>query len=210
MSTTSPNYITHTETYTIAGLGNPGNEYEKSRHNAGRMVLEVLREKYGDAEWKSDTKSKSLTAKTTIGKATVLLLCPDNYMNRSGRSIAYFVKSKKAAQRLVVVYDDMDLPVGHIRVSHNRGSGGHRGLDSVIKALKTREFTRVRVGVTPTTITGKLKKPKSSNESAVHSFLLKPLSGKDERSFRKGIRQAAEAVEMIITDGHVAAMNAYN
>lgn len=196
--------------YTIAGLGNPGDEYAHSRHNAGRMVVDALREKYDAPEWNRDKKSQALISRSAIGDTPVLLLCPDNYMNRSGVSVAYFVKSPQAAQRLIVIYDDMDLPVGEVRISYNRGSGGHRGVESIITTLKTREFVRVRIGVTPTTILGKLKKPSSRDQKKTHTFLLKPLSGKNQRAFQKGMTQATAAVEKIITDGFTAAMNEYN
>ena len=80
-------------------------------------------------------------------------------MNNSGKSLFPLIKSKKTAEQLVVVYDDLDLPLGTLKVSFNRGSGGHRGLDSIIKALKTREFTRIRIGTSSATPSGKIKKP---------------------------------------------------
>ena len=90
-------------------------------------------------------------------KETLLLVEPDNFMNNSGKSIVSFVKNKKQAAQTVVIYDDLDLPVGTFKISFNRGSGGHRGLDLSF-ALKTREFVRIRVGISPTTPSGKLKK----------------------------------------------------
>jgi hypothetical protein len=94
------------------------------------------------------------------GKATIIH--SDEFMNHSGKAVAKFVKSKKAAENLIVVYDDIDLPLGTMKISFNKSSGGHRGLESIIKALKTKEFTRIRIGISPTTASGKIKKPGSN------------------------------------------------
>src|SRR3989344_4040827 len=97
----------------VVGLGNPGEEYKLTRHNTGRMAAGFLAEKIRG----------------------IKVLVPDTYMNKTGGSVAKVVKSKKAAEKLIVIHDDLDLPLGTIKISYNRGSGGHRGLESIIKAL---------------------------------------------------------------------------
>lgn len=191
----------------IAGLGNPGEEYESTRHNTGRVVLRWFAKEKGFSGWKADKKIKALTADGKVGKANVLLVLPDNFMNNSGRSLAPLIKTKKAAARSVVVYDDLDLPFGTFKISFNRGSGGHRGLDSVMKSLKTREFVRVRVGISPAAIKGKVKKPnKPVGEEKVLQFILGMYTKEEIAALKKLSKQINEALEMIIVDGHEKAM----
>lgn len=184
--------------YIIAGLGNPGQEYEHTRHNVGRMFLEYVGKKEGLSDWREDKKLKALTTEGKIGKGKVLLVKPNNFMNNSGKSLAPLVKSKKAAPGLVVVYDDLDLPLGTLKISFNRGSGGHRGLDSIIKAIKTREFTRIRLGISPGTPSGKVKKP--SGEKAVIDFILGKFKPKELEILKKSFKKAHEALGIIVSE----------
>ncbi len=100
--------------YIIAGLGNPGEDYTNTRHNTGRMIVEGLAKKSGADEFKDNPKAKALVVKGDIGKETVTFVLPNNFMNRSGGSIVPFIKSLKAAQKLIVVYDDLDVPMKNI------------------------------------------------------------------------------------------------
>src|SRR3989344_1513470 len=147
-------------TYVIVGLGNPGEAYKNTRHNTGRSFVEHFGNLLSFDDWQKNKKANALVAKGECeGEKTVLVL-PDTFMNRSGGAVAVFVKNKKAAEKLVVVYDDMDLPLGSMRIAFGRNSGGHRGIESIVRTLKTKDFVRIRVGVSPTTPSGKLKKPK--------------------------------------------------
>ena len=132
-------------TYIFVGLGNPGEEYVGTRHNTGRMMIEFFAKEM-KAEWKYDKKLNGQTAKVKIGKTSATLLLPDTFMNNSGKSVKPLLvpgvtwdkkKVEKAAEKLVVVYDDLDLPFGSSKISFNKSSGGHKGLESIIKALKT-------------------------------------------------------------------------
>ncbi len=184
--------------YIIAGLGNPGEEYLNTRHSAGRMFAEYLRKKENFSDWREDKKTKSLFAEGKIRKEKVQLVQPDNFMNNSGKSLAPLVKNKKVAERLIVAYDDLDLPLGVIKISFNRGSGGHRGLDSVIKSVKTREFTRIRIGVSPATPSGKVKKP--AGEKAVIDFILGKFKPKELEALKKSFKKAHEAVGVMTSE----------
>ena len=154
----------------IVGLGNPGKEYEGTRHNAGRIILEKITKANDFSEWKDDMKLKSFRSKGELSGEKVEFLLPNTFMNNSGVAVCQIIDNPKKLKNLVVVYDDMDLPVGSLKISFNRSSGGHNGLESVIKKVKSREFVRVRIGVCPVTPTGKFKKPKG--EEAVLKFLL--------------------------------------
>ncbi len=194
--------------YIIAGLGNLGEEYKNTRHNAGRIVLEYFRKSRDFSEWEEKKNNKVLVSSGKIGKSNVVLLEPDNFMNNSGKSIAPIVTSTKKAEKLVVVYDDIDLPLGVIKISFNRGSGGHRGVESVIKSIKTKAFIRLRVGVAMTTPTGKIKKPKG--EQKVLDFLMGEFKPKELDTLKKVSKNIADALETVILEGKEKAMNMYN
>lgn len=129
-------------------------------------------------------------------------------MNKSGLAVKEFVKSEKAAERLIVVYDDIDLPLGTLRIAFGRGSGGHKGIESVARSIKTKNFVRVRVGVAPTTPSGKIKKP--HGEQAVIDFVLGKFTQKQQDEVEQIVKRAVEATAAIVADGRAAAMNAFN
>ncbi|MEK7551884.1 MAG: aminoacyl-tRNA hydrolase [Patescibacteria group bacterium] len=195
-------------TYYIVGLGNPGDEYKESRHNVGRDIVDFFRKKNGFSEWKLNNKAKALTSEGKIGKNDVDLILPDAYMNKSGVSLRGFITSVKAAHSAVVVYDDLDLPIGKMKISFNRSSGGHRGVLSIEKNLKTREFIRLRVGVTPATASGKLKKPHGEKE--VVDFILGKFKKSESEELKKVYKRASEALEDVVKDGLEKAMGKWN
>lgn len=202
--------------YIIVGLGNPGEKYAGTRHNAGRLVVEELARNLelgpSTGGWNFDKKINALVTKGTVGSGKkaeeVKLVLPETMMNNSGKAIGPLIKTKKAAEKLVVVYDDLDLPLGTMKVSWNRGDGGHRGLASVMKAVKTREFIRVRLGVTPATPTGKLKKP--NTEDKILKFIIGPFRDEELKIFKKVSKRAVEALVTIVTEGREKGMNLYN
>ena len=190
------------------GLGNPGEEYTNTRHNTGRMAVEFLAKRNDLSEWKVDKKSKSLISRGAIDKTLVALVLPETFMNKSGTASAAFVKNPKAAERLVVVYDDLDLPIGSMKLSFDRGSGGHKGIESIARALKTTKFVRVRIGVSPETAGGSLRKP--SGEKAVLDFILARFKPSEIDELKKVFKKASEAIETIVTEGREIAMNRFN
>jgi PTH1 family peptidyl-tRNA hydrolase len=194
--------------YIIAGLGNPGEEYENTRHNIGRMVVEDVARVLGASDWRDDKKLRAKLTQASAGTDKVTLVLPDNYMNRSGGSLSPLITSAKAAERLIVVHDDIDLPLGTLRIVFDRGAGGHNGVLSIERSIKTRAFMRVRVGVVPTTPTGKPKKPKG--EQAVYDFILKQISKKDRERIDEVVARASKAVVTILEKGKEAAMQEFN
>ena len=172
----------------VAGLGNPGTEYINTRHNVGRILVNLIEEK--------------------ITGVKIKFITPDTFMNNSGKAVAPLIKSKKDLKDLIVIYDDIDLPFGKIRISFNRSSGGHNGLESVIKKIKSKEFTRIRIGISPSTPSGKLRKPK--DEKAVLKFLLGDFKKEELATLKKLSHKVAEAVEMIFTESREKAMSLYN
>lgn len=192
----------------IVGLGNPTEEYEQTRHNAGRMALEWFQKKHDFSSWEFDKRLNAHTSEGKIGKTKTLLVIPDTFMNNSGKAVAALVKSKKAAQELLVVYDDLDIPFGSFKVSYGRSSGGHNGVESIIRALKTKDFPRIRFGVSPATPSGKLRKP--SGEKKILDFLLGTFSKKEQEMFPKIMKKVGEAINIAAEEGHVMAMNKCN
>ena len=172
----------------VVGLGNPGKEYENTRHNTGRILVGLIQAK------SEDKKIKFLT--------------PDTFMNNSGKAVVSLVKSKKDLQGLVVIYDDIDLPLGKMKISFNRSSGGHNGLGSIIKSLKSEEFLRIRIGISPATPKGVVKKPKG--EKAVLNFLLGEYKKPELEIIKKLSKKVAEAIETIFTESKEKAMSIYN
>jgi peptidyl-tRNA hydrolase, PTH1 family len=197
--------------YLIVGLGNPGDDYKDTRHNVGRMAVEKLAAKppVGAviSDWKFDLKLKSERATGKIGKHKVTLVLPETFMNNSGQAVGKLVSGVKQAETLVVVHDDIDLPIGEIKLSFNRGSGGHKGIESVIKHVKTKAFIRLRIGICPTTPSGKLKKPDMDKQV---NFVIGPFKPAEAEVMKKTLKRAVEAITTIVEEGRMIAMNRFN
>ncbi len=194
--------------WVIVGLGNPGNEYYKTRHNAGRMAVEHFVSLVDFSDWKEEKKANANVSRGLFGKNIGVALLPNTFMNKSGSAVVKFVKSPKAAERLIVVYDDMDLPLGKMKLSFDRGSGGHKGIESVTRAVKTKNFTRIRVGVSPETPSGTLKKP--SGEKDVLKFILGTFKPGEMKELEVMFDKVAQAIEAIVLRGPLVAMNEFN
>lgn len=193
--------------YIFVGLGNPGEEYEGTRHNTGRVLLTMFG-KLHEAEWKTDGKLSAQIAKIKVGKTPVTLVLPDTFMNNSGKSIKPLVGSVKAAEKLMVIYDDLDLPFSSSKISFNKSSGGHKGLESIIKAVKTEKFARVRVGISPTSPTGKLRKPQG--EDAVMKVIMGKFKPEELLILKKLSKKINEALEAFVSEGLQTAMTGFN
>ncbi|MBP7831535.1 MAG: aminoacyl-tRNA hydrolase [Candidatus Pacebacteria bacterium] len=192
----------------IVGLGNPGEEYKGSRHNAGRSFLEYVAKKNDFSDWKDDKKMKAMTSTGMLGGKKVMLINPETFMNNSGNSVRPLELSAKALESLVVVYDDLDLPIGKMKISFNRSAGGHNGVASIIKAVKSEAFPRIRLGVSPMTAKGIAKKP--SGEDKVIKFLMTKFRENDMLELKKVWKRANLAIETMIAEGREKAMTLYN
>lgn len=192
----------------VLGLGNPGEEYKNTRHNIGRIVLDLFVKKKGVSEWTTDKKLKALVSEGKVDKEKILLIEPETFMNKSGLSVQSLITNKKKAEHLIVIHDDLDLPLGKFKISYNKSSGGHRGVESIIKAIKTQEFVRLRVGISPSTASGKLKKPQGERE--VGDFIIGEFKKSELETLKKVSKKSSEALEMIIIHGKEKAMGEFN
>lgn len=187
--------------YTIVGLGNPGEEYKMTRHNTGRMVVEDFAKAKKFPDWTFDKKINALKSEKKSGKGKAILILPETFMNNSGNAVVKIITSKKKAEQLVAIHDDLDLPLGKFKISFAKSSAGHRGVESVIKKIKTEKFIRIRVGTSPK------KKPQGKD---VIKFLMGKFPPKELSIFKKTSKKITPALEMIISEGLQKAMSQYN
>ena len=191
----------------VVGLGNPGEEYENTRHNTGWIMLDFILGK--KAEWKEANGTKAFYFRDGVGGKPTEFLKPTTFMNNSGNAVAFVKdKHKLKLQDIVIIYDDIDLPIGKMKISYDKSSGGHNGLESIIKKLKSREFVRIRIGIAPATPSGKIKKPKG--EEAVLKFLLGVFKEDELKIIKTLSKKVAEIIVKIVKEGKDKAMTLYN
>ncbi len=185
--------------YIIAGLGNPGRNYVGTRHNVGFEVLDAVAAKY-DIQIKK-LKFNAIYGEGTIGGEKVILVKPQTYMNLSGESIRDFKAWYKTdTTEIIVIYDDISLPVGKLRLRPKGSAGGHNGIKSIIYQLNSDIFPRIKVGV------GKPENP----DYDLADYVLGKFSSAEVKTLVESAIRAADAVEVIIRDGMEKAMAAYN
>jgi PTH1 family peptidyl-tRNA hydrolase len=183
----------------IVGLGNPGKEYEKTRHNAGRSAVELLAKQEGFDDFVFNKTANALVVKGAIEKENATLVLPETMMNASGKAVSAFVKSPKAAKNLLVIHDDLDLPLGTIKMVFARGSGGHKGVESIMRAIKTDAFARIRIGISAAGKKNQAKKV--SGEEKVIKLVIGKWKPAEEAAVKKVLKKVAEAVRLFATEG---------
>ena len=188
----------------IIGLGNPGAEYSRNRHNVGFMCVNLLAKNIGASFDKKEGLAR--TAHGKIDSTTVILARPQTYMNLSGRAVVKFVeKYKVKPEAIIVIHDDMDLRLGQLRIREGGRSAGHRGIESIICELGSGDFVRVRVGV------GRPEgESPADKRSAVVDFVLEDFSADESRTIHDTVPGVVEAVKTIVNDGLETAMNRFN
>jgi len=180
----------------IVGLGNPGPRYKDTRHNVGFEALEELARRH--PVQREESRFDAIIAHFQINQEKVCLLKPLTYMNLSGRAVRAFVSYYKIdLQDLIVIYDDMDLPVGSLRIRSKGGTGGHRGMNSLVENLGTQDFARIRIGI-----------GRPPGEAV--DWVLGRFSPEEKPLIQKAISRAADAVECWLNHGIDKAMNEYN
>jgi PTH1 family peptidyl-tRNA hydrolase len=182
----------------IVGLGNPGRAYERTRHNAGFMAIDELA---GILHVDStQEKHHALIVKTMIGSEESVLVKPQTYMNDSGRAVAAILRDAyRTVSDLIVLHDDLDIPLGSVRVKVGGGHGGHNGLRSIIEYLGSPDFIRVRIGI---------NRPALNMDAA--DYVLSPFLAEERPSASEAVQKAAEAVRLIVVEGPARATAVVN
>ena len=196
--------------YIVVGLGNPGSKYEKTRHNAGRTNLICFAKQHEFSLWGSDKRLNALVSKGEVGDIPFTLVLPETFMNESGSTVKKIIKDKaEVRERLIVVHDDLDIPIGSLKISFGRGSAGNKGVNSIVDSLGTKEFTRVRIGITPK---GDFKDIRKFyyGEDAINKFVLQKFSPEEREKMKEVCEKASEVLLMIAKDGREKAMNVFH
>lgn len=184
--------------YIIAGLGNPGIKYAGTRHNVGFCVIDELSDRFGIAV--NEHKHKALIGRGMIGSEKVILVKPQTFMNLSGESIRQVMDFYKLDNsKLIVIYDDISLDVGQLRIRTRGSAGGHNGIKSIIAHMGCQEFDRLRIGIG--------EKPERME---LADYVLGVFSGDEQIKIREAVREGASAVEKMLSEGAERAMNIYN
>ncbi len=185
----------------IIGLGNPDKKYKKTRHNVGFRIIDEFAEINSFPEFVLSKKFNSLISEGVFNDKKIILAKPQTFMNRSGKTaktLIAFYKTKKS--ELIVIHDDIDLPLGKIKIQENRGAAGHKGIQSIINEIKTKNFIRFRIGIKPSTAT----------KIPTEKFVLEKFLKKEEEILKKTIKYTCEATEMTINQNAGDAMNEFN
>ena len=190
----------------IVGLGNPGRRYEKNRHNLGFMCLNYFARQHSIKFNKKQCHARTGTG--IIAENKVVLARPQTYMNQSGQSVGRLVKKFNVnLDDLIVIHDDLDLPPGKIRIRQDGGSGGHKGIDSIVADLVNQDFLRIRAGIgRPTTVEDSTE----TSEDEIISYVLSNFTSDEKQTITQVIPTVSEAIFCLLTEGLTAAMNKYN
>lgn len=189
----------------IVGLGNPGIEYQFTPHNAGFLAIDRIAARCSVVV--GNRRSKALTASAKIAGRQVLLAKPETYMNLSGSSVAALAEELNIdrSRDIIVLYDEVALPLGSIRIRERGSAGGHNGVKSISGALGTEEWLRVRIGIAP-----EEEKAAESARQGRKDYVLRPFRKQELAVLDKALDDVASAVEMILTEGPSVAMNMFN
>jgi len=188
----------------IIGLGNPGKKYENTPHNLGWRVLDLLQKKWGEeygfSSWKKEKRSKTEISEGIIENEKVVMAKPLTFMNLSGQAVKSMISYYKISPRdLLIIHDDIDITLGKIKISKNRGTAGHKGIQSITENVKTKSFTRLRIGI----------KPEGAKQKA-KGLVLKKLRKEEKDILEKTTGTVVKAVELIRKGETEKAMNMFN
>lgn len=183
----------------IVGLGNPGKQYERTRHNVGFLLVKALFVDLDEnPEWKNESHLRSFTAKGTINNKRVLLALPQTYMNNSGEAVQTLLSFYKLKpNNLIVVHDDKDIPLGEIRVHKGRGAAGHNGVLSVIEHVGTKDFTRIRVGVAPATKDA-MNRVSTAMIGDTANFVLGKFGKEEQKVLKEVIKHVVKEIKRLV------------
>lgn len=197
---------------TIIGLGNPGKQFEKTWHNVGFWVIDEFfkknKEAYNFSNFVFNKKTQSLMAKGFLNDKKIILAKPQTFMNNSGKAVKQIVSNFQISipNSLLVIHDDVDIPLGDIKIVKNRGAAGHKGVNSIIQELKSKNFIRIRIGAN---CFAQNKKSDKKNQK-LDKFVLKKIAKNEEKVVKEAIEKTIEAIEFSLKNGADKAMNVFN
>ena len=187
----------------IIGLGNPGKKYKYTRHNLGMLVVNSLRKKLRFSDFKLKKRLEALISEGRFGKEKIILALPETFMNDSGRAVkSLAARYKLPTTNIYVIHDDVDIPLGKIRISKSRGAAGHKGVQSVINELKTKNFIRFRIGIKPT--------PYTLDVKTLDGFVLKKFTKQEKKTIKEVIKKTMDVFELSFKKGLERAMDEFN
>jgi len=187
----------------IVGLGNPGPKFEKTRHNLGSRIIDHFVQKNNFPDFEFSKKFKAEISEEKINDKKIILAKPQTFMNESGKAVKIISRSYKLeANHLIVVHDDIDLDFGKIKIIKNRSAAGHKGIQSIINEIRTKDFVRFRIGI----------KPRSYKLEArsLEKFVLKKFTKEEEKILKPVIEKATEAIEFFLKEGLEKTQSTYN
>ncbi len=188
----------------IVGLGNPGKEYENSRHNAGFMVIDETHNQLNATEWKIEKKFKAHIAECMVQGEKIILAKPVTFMNLSGEAVAPIATFYKIEPKdILVIFDELDVPFGQIRLRKSGGPGTHNGMKSIVEKLGSKEFPRLRFGIESRGLT-------APEQQDTTSFVLSPFTKEEQAPLKQIIKTSAKAIESYLTEGIESTMNKFN
>lgn len=182
----------------IIGLGNPDEEYQNTRHNVGFMMVDYIAKKNNSGDFEFNKKLNSLVAKCKIGKNQVVLAKPQTYVNKTGESAAKLkVFCKVKPKEIILVHDDLDIEFGSFKLSFGKNSGGHKGVESVIRALKTKEFWRLRIGTAVRALDKAREQSDKKRNEFVMKFVLSKFTKNEDEKIKSLFKEALDRLSQI-------------
>ena len=193
--------------YYIVGLGNPGEKYANTRHNVGWHALDDWCARAGLPASYDSAALSGRVRKGFFAATEVTVLYPDTFMNHSGSAVAKLVPATEV-DKLIVVYDDIDIPFGEIKISRGGGAGGHNGVRSITHTLGTPDYIRVRIGIAPRGFfSGEPKRPAGAK---LPRFVLQPFSSREKKALPALLEKVSKALDVLVREGVATAMNTFN
>jgi len=187
----------------VVGLGNPGKKFKKTRHNLGFRVIKEFSKRSNFPKFKLSKKYNSLISEEISNGEKIILAMPQTFMNESGKAVKLLTKTYTLdSNNLIIIHDDIDLPLGKIRISVGRGSAGHKGVQSIIDRLGTKNFVRFRVGIRP--------QETKNRKQKIEKFVLKKINKEEEKILKKVIKRTCQALKMALKESLEKAMSEFN
>ena len=198
----------------IVGLGNPGKKYQRTRHNLGFMVVDKLQQDWGFLQWKNKKKFNAEISETSEGilrGQKITLAKPQTFMNQSGKTVKKLVTGYRLqVTGIWVIHDDLDLPLGKIKITKNRGAAGHKGVQSIINEIGSKNFVRFRLGIAQKLKVKNEKLKVKVKSSKLNQLVLQNFNKEEEKTIKKVIEKTCQAIEATIENGVEKAMNKFN